>query len=160
MEVGSPTTVMRSPYCSLKSCVASSLMSPRITRLTFTPYDLRNCRCPSRLPFSSGRVITITRLLTLASMAFQSTCPLFQSLSTCCPKRMTMAPTSSLWQTVNTLSPSSRTVSERGTITCLFRHRREMMNLRFVMREISPIVLPERAGLVTTNCPTYVLSSS
>ena len=58
-----------------------------------------------------GRVTTMMRLSTLASMAFQSTFSRFQSLSTFLPKRIDMAETSSLLVTTSTLSLVCSTVS-------------------------------------------------
>ena len=121
----SPTTVTRSPYCRRRSFVPRSLVSPRVTRLTFTPYVLRSCRLPSFLPLSIGRVITTTFDSTVLSMWFQSILSLFQSLSTFLPRSSSIPPTSSSVVTTRTLSPSFSLVVEMGTITCSLRHIRE-----------------------------------
>ena len=160
MSSGVPTTVTRSPYCRWSVSVASSLMSPRITLDTFTPYVSRMCSEPSVLPFRRLRVITITRLSTDESIAFQSILSRFQSFFTCSPKRMFMAATSSRLVTTSTLSPCCITVCAIGTITFPLRQMREMMKWRWVDCDICAIVLSEMAGLTQMNCPTYVLSSS
>ena len=93
-------------------------------------------------------------------MAFQSIFSRFQSFSTCSPKRMFMAATSSRLVTTSTLSPCCITVCANGTITLPSRQMREMMKWRWVDCDICAIVLPEMAGFTQINCPTYVLSSA
>ena len=160
MFSGVPTTVTRSPYCRCRLSVASSLMSPLITRLTFTPYVWRMCSMPSVLPLSLVRVITITRLSTVLSMAFQSIFSRFQSFSTRSPNRIVMADTSSRLVTTSTLSSICSCVVASGTITLPHRHMRDMMKWRWVICDTWAMVMPDMAGLITTNCPTKVLSSS
>ena len=65
---GSPTTVRRSPYCNLRSLVASNLTSPRVIRLTLTPKLSRKWILPSSLPLRAVRVNTMTRDSTLRSI--------------------------------------------------------------------------------------------
>jgi len=128
-----PTMVTRSPYCRRRLLLAKSLMSPRITRLTFTPHTCRRCRLPRRLPLRPRRVTTHTRLSTLASMAFQSIFSRFQSFFSCLPKSSMRASSSSMVVTTSSESLARMTVSGSGTMTSSPRQMRETIKWRCVI---------------------------
>ena len=70
-----------------------------------------------------------------------------------------MAPDSSILVTTSTLSFSCIFVSASGTITFPSRQMREMMKWRWVICDISEMVLLFSAGFTTMYCAMYVLSS-
>ncbi len=151
--LGAPTTTTRSPYCKRRSSVANSFISPRITRLTLTPYTERNCRSIRCFPLSTLRVTTIVRLATLLSIWFQSILSAFQLAEHSLPKSISIALRSFLLVTTNTRSFLCSSVLAQGTITSFSRHTREMIKRSWALWAKSLIFLPSRAGLTTSYSP-------
>ena len=107
--------------------------------------------CPSRLPLRWVLVITMTRLSTVLSMAFQSMLSRFQLRVSRLPKSISKVGSSSGVVMTSRLSFLCSTVLAMGTITWLLRQMREMTKCRWVICATSMMVLPWTAGLTTVN---------
>ena len=66
--VSVPTTFTRSPTCNVRPGVATKSTPARLIRVILMPYNLRSFNCPSFLPFNSGFVIKIRRLINWLSI--------------------------------------------------------------------------------------------
>ena len=105
-----PTTMTRSPTCSIRLGLANRSTPERLTRVMLTLYMLRKFSIPSFFPFISGLVTKIRRDTIGISCFSQSTC-------TSRPIKATMASESSSEHTTNNWSFCSRIVPWFGMLT-------------------------------------------
>ena len=87
IERSSPTIVSRSPSCNLSEVDGRRSIPARFTRVILIPNEFLSLSEPSFTPLISGFVTRIFLDTSWLSIAFQSMPFLFQSISSCGPKR-------------------------------------------------------------------------
>ena len=158
MADASPTKFTLSPNWRTKSGVANSLTPERKTWLILTPNLFRNRRESIFLPFISGRVMSTSNDVSCWSRVVQSIPFLFQSVSSCSPNNTVNLVISFSEVTTNNLSLGNIFFSDVGMLTIPSLHKREMINLEWLIWAISFIVLLKIPGLWTWNSAMKVSS--
>ena len=150
MAAASPTTVNLSPNCSTSPGVANNCTPARYIRVILIPYNFRNFNCPRRLPFNSGFVIRIRRLINWLSIRIHC----LRSISISSPIKVLIVSASVSVVITKTLSFSCNTVLAEAISICLLlsRQTREITKSRCSSRfDNSATVLLKIAGFFTIN---------
>ena len=114
-----PTTFTRSPTCKCKPGFATKSKPARLIRVMLIPYNLRNFKSPNFLPFSSGFVIKIRRVINWLSIRIHC----LRSMSISSPTNVFTASASCSVVITKILSSSCKVVFAEAISICLLSLR-------------------------------------